>query len=296
MSEEKSGDVGDALSGAKDTIQRQEAEIKSLRAQLADEHLCRNLKRALLQARATGAIASPVSHSRLLTLIVEASTYVTSAQAGSLFLIDEEAQELFFEVGVGPKVEAIKELRLPIGQGIAGLVAVSGNPLIIANVDQDSRHAADIARAAGYFPKSILCVPLTYADRVIGVLEVLDKQGADSFLPADMEVLGLFAKQAAVAIELSSTSRNLSALLTSSLKDVGGSQDEERGALLESTHDFVDRFEETVSYKRALDLAGLVREIAWSGGSELMLCEAILRNVADYVRSLQDSSLSELLI
>jgi putative methionine-R-sulfoxide reductase with GAF domain len=285
MSQEKGEGVA-----AQATIQRQAEEIDSLRARLADERLADDLKRALVRVGATGAIASQVSYSRLQTLIVEASIHVTSAHAGALFLIDEKAQELFFEVSVGPHAAAVKDLRLPIGHGIAGVVAATGQPMIVANVEQDSRHAADIARVAGFSPKNILCVPLEYNDRIIGVLEVLDKQSGESFQLHDMELLGLFAKQAAVAIELSSTCRSLITLLASAITGAGRSANEETQSLLENTANFVHRFEQTTSYKSAMDLAGLLGEIVWNGESELVLCDAILRNIAQYVRSRQNTS------
>src|ERR1700693_1569744 len=106
--------------------------------------------------------------------------------------------------------------------------------MIVANVDEDSRHAADIARVAGFSPKSILCVPLVNNDRVIGVLEVLDKQRGEPFLPRDMECFELFAKWASVAMALPPTGHTLTALLTLSVTGATGSTDEETRALVEA--------------------------------------------------------------
>ena len=77
-----------------------------------------------------------------------------------------------------------------------------------------------------YTPESILCVPLLYNDGVIGVLELLDKEGAPSFSQADMDALFLFANLAAVAIEQSRTQENLSALFAEILGSLSGSASE----------------------------------------------------------------------
>src|SRR5436305_2025536 len=76
-----------------------------------------------------------------------------------------------------------------------------------------ARQAADIAQSVGYRPKSILCVPLFLDDEIIGVLELLDKQGAPAFNVGDMEALGYFANIAAVAIEQSRTQQDLMRLI-----------------------------------------------------------------------------------
>lgn len=191
------------LKQAQEIISRQEKEIQQLRERLSREQSAANLQRILSLAASTAAIASPVSHTRLLEMIVEVAAKVISARAASLFLIDQQTQELVFEVALGQKAEAVKQFRIPLGHGIAGLVAVSGQPIAVSNADQDARQASDIAQAVGYRPESILCVPLFFEDRITGVLELLDKEGASSFSPGDMHILGLFANQAAVAIELS---------------------------------------------------------------------------------------------
>src|SRR5206468_5403043 len=118
-----------------------------------------------------------VTHSRLLEMIVQTAAQVISARAASLFLINRQTQELVFEVALGQKAEDVKKFTVPLGHGIAGLVAVSGQPIAVSDASKDPRQAADIARSVGYVPQTILCVPLFYNDQIIGVLELLDKEG-----------------------------------------------------------------------------------------------------------------------
>ena len=267
------------------TIARQAAEIERLQARLSGERYAEELREALALAAAAGTVSSPVTHSRLLEMIVEAAAHVISARAASLFLINEETQELIFEVALGQKAQEVKKFAVPLGQGIAGLVAVSGQPMAISDAQSDPRHASDIARSVGYMPQSILCVPLFYNDQVIGVLELLDKAGGNSFSAADMETLGLFANQAAVAIEQSRTHRNLAALIGEVLLSLGGISDGERERLKSGMHAFVAQTEADPAYRQSLELARLVQEIVWRGDSEARACLTILESFAEYLRS-----------
>ena len=285
MSDE-SGELKVALSRAQETIAWQAEKIERLEGRLADERFAEDLRGVMILIGAAGTIASPVSHSRLLEMIVETAAHVIFARAGALFLVDEEAQELIFEVALGSKAEEVKKFRVPLGHGIAGLVAASGQPMAVSDAASDPRQAADIARSVGYAPESILCVPLFYNEQVIGVLELLDKEGAPSFSATDMEDLSLFANQAAVAIEQSRTNRNLAALLGEVLESLGGPGDD--GGLQERAQAFAERLEEDATFNQALDLARLVQEISHQGENEMRGCQAILRGFAEYLRSKPD--------
>src|SRR5262249_53308367 len=150
------------------------------------------------------------------------------------------------------------------------------------NAEQDSRHAADVAQYIGYTPSNILCVPLLYDDRVIGALEVLDKQGAHSFAQADIEALGLFARQATVAIEQSLAIRHASELIVHSLNVAQGSPDKHKQKLREQAKMFGRRLEQMPLYGRALNLAALVRELVEYGEPEMRLCETILKDLVEH--------------
>lgn len=282
---EEDSEKRDALQRTQETIDRQAREIEQLRRRLAQEDAAAKLAKAYTKAAAASVIASPVSHSRLMEMIVETASRVISAKAAALFLIDQEKQELFFEVVFGGAGEALKKFRIPLGHGVAGLVAVSGQPIAISQARQDPRQAADIAEAVNYRPETILCVPLFYNDQIIGVLETLDKIGAPSFTPHDMETLGLFANQTAVAIELSRVHQSVAGLLCEVLESGEGASRSGSQEARQQVHAFTASLEEQPLYRHALDLAHLVQEIAWKGEDELKACETILRGFADYVRS-----------
>lgn len=283
MSEDSVGGHED-LAQAKQTIAEQKREIERLRRRLDDERLAEELRDALVLAATTGAIAAPSQHSRLLELIVETAARVIPSEAASLFLIDAQAQELVFEVALGQKAEEVKKFRVPLGHGFAGLVAVSGQPMTASDVESDSRHASDIAQLIGYSPKSILCCPLVYNDQVVGVLELLDRRGASSFSPADIDTLWMFANQAAIALEQSRTYRNLAQIIASALEATGRTSADRQDVLVDRARSFARDVEEGQVFRQALELADLVRQIAWQGEDEIALCGYILRGVADYVK------------
>ncbi len=276
---------GIELATALATIERQAVEIDRLKRRLEDQRLAERLRDALQLAAAAGAIASPESHAALLERIVRTAAHVISARYGTLFLTDDERGELVFEIATAPDADQVRGMRIPAGHGIAGMVAVTGQPLAVADADRDPRQAADVARATGYTPRSLLCVPLLLDDRVIGVLELLDKTGSNAFDQHDIEALGLFAGQAAVAIEQSRAHRNLVALLAEVVAAPGRGEAYGRQGLLQQAREFAARVEADPAARQALDLARLVQEIAWRGERERAACAAILREFAAYLRT-----------
>ncbi len=270
---------------ARATIERQTEEIERLRRRLSDARFAEDLRETLTLAAAAGTIGSPVGHGRLVEMIVETAAAVIGARAGSLFLIDPAADELVFEVAFGPRAEQIEGFRMPANRGIAGLVATSGQPMAISDAREDPRVFKDVGDRIGYRPESILCVPLFYADRVLGVFEMLDKVGAPAFSGEDMRTLGMFANQAAVAIELSRTYRHLAPLIGELIASLGDTAADQKRTLSERSEAFAAHLEEEVSYQEALDLAKLVQEISWRGDEERVAVLAILRGFAGYLRS-----------
>jgi len=132
---------------------------------------------------------------------MHAATRLMNCEVGSLLLIDEEKNELFFEVALGDKGEALKEVRLKMGEGIAGWVAEHGVPLVVPDVTKDSRHSTSVDEKSGYTTKNILCVPVVVKQKVSGVLQALNKLGNEPFSEEDIGLFQLLANQVAIAIE-----------------------------------------------------------------------------------------------
>lgn len=260
------------------TIAGQQVEIERLQRCVAEERFAHDLRDALTLAATVGAIGAPVRHERLLEMILAAAVDIIGAHAASLFLVDPERQNLVFECARGDKAEEVKKSRIPLGQDVAGLVALTGQPMAISERAEDSPEAADSA-------KNILCVPLFVKGEVIGVLELLDKEGAATFDTADMETLGLFANQAAAAIEQSRTQRSMGALVAELINSMEGLREHERQGLTDGAHEFAAGLGQHSGYINALELAQLVHEIAQHGDRATETCKGILGSFAQFLRS-----------
>ena len=116
-------------------------------------------------------------------------------------LLDEETQELVFQVATGEKGEAIREVRLPLGRGIAGWVAQAREPLLVPDAYEDSRFNPEADKRSGFRTRSVLCVPLMIQDRILGVVQVLNNKNKESFEQRDLQTFTSFADSAAIAIE-----------------------------------------------------------------------------------------------
>ena len=131
------------------------------------------------------------------------------AEVSSIFEVDRGKGELFFRCSRGSSSEQLKPMRLPIGQGIAGWVAQTEQPLICADPYQDDRFSRQFDQKSGFCTRSILCVPLKSHDRLMGVLEVLNKKGGHSFNDDDLEMLILLSNMIGPALENAQLYRRL---------------------------------------------------------------------------------------
>ena len=122
-------------------------------------------------------------------------------KAWSLLLIDEQTNELYFESAVSPVSEQLKEIRLKMGQGIAGWVALHGEPLLIEDVQQDGRFAPHVDKAVAFITRSIVCVPLKIRDRILGVIQLINSLDEVQFKDADLKIIRAIADYAAIAID-----------------------------------------------------------------------------------------------
>jgi GAF domain-containing protein len=170
----------------------------------------------LQAAVAAGALGAEEGYRSLLQATVEVARGIFGAKAASVFLLDEEADELVWEAVAGEGAGELVGQRIPSSTGIAGWVLVTRQPLVIEDVTRDTRHSRETAEATGYVPKGIMAVPLLVEDRALGVLEVLDRPEAAKFTLAEVDLLGLFANQAAIALELLQRGRRARAALEGS--------------------------------------------------------------------------------
>ena len=164
-------------------------------------------------AVATGVLGADEAHRALLQATVEVARAIFGAKAASVFLLDEEAEELVFEAVSGEGEGELIGMRFPAGNGIAGWVLTTRQPLIVDDLSADTRWSRTAAESTGYVPKSMMAVPLLAEERVLGVLNVLDRPEESRVRLAEVDLLGLFANQAAIALDLLQRARRARAAL-----------------------------------------------------------------------------------
>jgi Nif-specific regulatory protein len=103
-------------------------------------------------------------------------------------------------VATGEKKDDVKQFEIDLGQGIAGYVAQTGEPLLIPNVSEDPRWYKEISESIGFETRSIACVPMKVRGEIIGVVEIIDKADGSAITDADLKILSVFAELAAVGI------------------------------------------------------------------------------------------------
>jgi GAF domain-containing protein len=167
----------------------------------------------LRAAVAAGALGSEESYRELLQSIVEVARAIFGARASSVFLHDDETDELVFEAVAGEGAGELVGQRFPSSTGIAGWVLVTRQPLVVDELDKDPRFAREAAESTGFVPKGLMAAPLLHEDRALGVLEVLDRPQQSAFSLAEMELLGLFANEAAIALDLLQKARSARTVL-----------------------------------------------------------------------------------
>jgi len=146
------------------------------------------------------ALTSSLDLDSILQTIMEKMAEYFRPDTWSLLMVDEEHNELYFAIAVGDAAEALKDVRLKVGEGIAGWVAKNGEQLIVPDVYTDPRFAKRIDEVTQWETRSIICVPLNSKHRVLGVIQLVnvDMKGF-----SDQEIFFLHAlcDYAAIAIE-----------------------------------------------------------------------------------------------
>ena len=153
-------------------------------------------------AVAAGVLGADEAHRALLQATVEVARAIFGAKAASVFLLDEEAGELVFEAVAGEGEDELIGVRFPADTGIAGWVLTTRQPLVVDDLSADTRWSRSAAESTGYVPRSMMAVPLLVEERALGVLEVLDRPPESRVRLAEVDLLGLFANQAAIALDL----------------------------------------------------------------------------------------------
>jgi len=137
----------------------------------------------------------------LLQSIIKVATQLTDTEAASILLLDDDGDKLFFRAVVGEKKGQLESLAVPVEGSIAGLIVKNGEPVVVYDPQNDHRHFSEVDRITHFQTRAILGVPLMIKNKIIGVLEILNKRADLSFTGGDIQALNRLATQAAIAVE-----------------------------------------------------------------------------------------------
>lgn len=147
------------------------------------------------------ALTSSLDLKEILNTIMEKISELLQPSNWSLLLVDEETNDLRFEIVVGDGADKIKDLRLKMGEGIAGWVAREKKPLLVPDVAKDPRFSKKADKVSRFTTKSIICVPLVTRGKCLGAIELINKVEEGRFGEEDLVILTTLADYTAIAIE-----------------------------------------------------------------------------------------------
>jgi len=199
----------------------------------------------------------------LLHYIIGSVTRILDADRSTLFLMDHEKQELFSTIAEGM---GGKEIRFPVGKGIAGAVARTKETILIPDAYNDDRFNPDVDKKTGYRTRNILCMAMcNIENKVIGVIQVLNKHHGD-FSPDDITLLTGFCTHAAVSLE--------STILYTQMEQLVAKRTQDLQEALQSNRDIL---ENTRDGMLVVDKVGLIQP-GFSDSCKLLLNQQCLEN------------------
>lgn len=191
------------------------------------------LDQANLLFQISQAITSTLDLKTVFHQTTEMAASILQAEAATLFSIDAKRHQLVFMVTKGSAAQALEEKRIPLDQGVVGWVATNGQPLVVNNTAESNLFNSGVDSQTGFVTNNILCVPLRIEDRTVGVLEVLNKEGADGFSADDATWLNAIGQHIAIALENAQLYENLRREQERIIK----AQEEVRNHLARELHD-----------------------------------------------------------
>jgi diguanylate cyclase (GGDEF)-like protein len=165
------------------------------------DELKRQVERLSLFHEVGKALFSTLDLQKILQTIMEKISELLQPDTWSLLMVDEKAQELYFEIAIGRGAETLKDVRLKLGEGVAGWVAKHEESVLVEDVHSDTRFSPRIDEFTQSNTHSVLCVPIKGPERVLGVIELVNCFGKQRFSDEHIPILESLADYAAIALE-----------------------------------------------------------------------------------------------
>jgi diguanylate cyclase (GGDEF)-like protein len=193
-----------------EALKRLKAEVEFLKDELG-----RRTKELSFFIDSGKALTSALEFERVLGIIMERAQQLIKCQGWSLLLVGDDDDELRFAATKGKRnLARLKKVRVKMGQGVAGWVAQSGQPVIVPDVQKDRRFYKGVDQISKVKTHAVLCVPIINKRRVVGVLEMINKHRGQPFDDYDMQLLSQLVDQAAIALERAQLYQQMTDLAT----------------------------------------------------------------------------------
>ncbi|MBZ5545869.1 MAG: sensor domain-containing diguanylate cyclase [Acidobacteriia bacterium] len=163
--------------------------------------LKRQIERLSLFHEIGKSLASTLDLQKILQTVMEKISDLLQPDTWSLLMLDEATNELYFEIAIGAGADRLKDVRLKVGEGIAGWVAQNGEPVLVEDVKRDPHFTSRIDELTQMDTRSVVCVPIKGREKILGVIELVNCLGRESFRKADIPILKSLADYAAIALE-----------------------------------------------------------------------------------------------
>jgi GAF domain-containing protein len=185
-----------------------------------------------------------MSRQALLQSITDVARAIFLSRAASIAVLDAGSGQFRFEAVSGEGAERLLGTTFPLGQGIAGTVAQTGEPMVVDDLTNDPRFARSVAEESGYVPTAMMVAPLLGEEDTLGVLSVLDRGRTGRTSLEELNLLGAFGEQAALALALDESAGRAAALppgdlahatrLAARIEELGGTRREAALQLLDA--------------------------------------------------------------
>lgn len=232
-------------------------------------------------AAALAPAIEPSGTARLLEALTDTARQLFGAHSCSLALLTDDEEELVYTTVTGEAASSVSGLRIASDHGVAGWVAQSGQPVAINDLRSDGRFASDVAQRvadeSGYIPTAILAVPVSSPERLLGVLSLFDRDASRAGAERDMALLGVFADQAAIALEGAQAFRSMGKVLLLALAEAA-----EQGSDLSTLLQRAAVSDPPPPEQDLLEVAALLAELSGRGADERRLALRLLREVLAY--------------
>jgi signal transduction protein with GAF and PtsI domain len=225
-----------------------------------------------------------------LTASIENLLFVTAedmkSKEASVLIRDGSEGDLRFLTAIGKVADVLKGMRVPAGKGIAGFVFSSGQPMAVADVEEEESFYAEVDRQTGYSTQTILATPLRHKGEIIGVLEYVNRIGEppyEPFTPEEMDKAALYADAIASLVSVYESVK-----LIRSFSEKMFSENERIN--YSEVRTWLRGLRDANEYKKMLELAILVRQISERGEAERVMCHEILESLIKFLERNDETS------